>query len=274
MPPIKLNDRKYLEKQYKDASNLDARIRLHKLFSVNKYGWHPWVFDHFDLPPRCRILELGCGPGYLWLDNIDRIPSGWEVTLSDFSAGMLEGTRRNLETKRQFQYKVIDAQSIPLESESFDAVIANHMLYHVPDRSLALAEIRRILKPAGTFYASTNGNQHLIEMYSLVRKFDAKLASWGRVIDPFTLENGMAQLPPWFTDIKLYRYEDSLEVTEAAPLVEYILSGWAQITLGEQEQQFRQFVARELESHRGAFHVTLDAGLFVTVPKEDKNENQ
>ena len=269
MPPITLNDRKYLEKQYKDASNLEARINLHQRFSVNKYGWHPWVFDQFDLPAHCQILELGCGPGYLWLDNLDRLPAGWEVTLSDFSAGMLEGTRRNLGTKRQFQYKVIDAQSIPLESESFDAVIANHMLYHVPDRSLALAEIRRILKPAGSFYASTVGEQHLVEIANLLRKFDTKLASWGRVAEPFTLENGIAQISPWFTDIKLYRYEDCLEVTEAAPLVEYILSGWAQIALGEQEQQFRQFVARELESLGGAIHITKDSGLFVSVPKEE-----
>ena len=274
MPHAMMDDQQYLKKQYKNSANLDARIRLHKLFSVNKYGWHPWVFDHFDLPAHSRILELGCGAGTLWLDNIDRIPAGWEITLSDFSAGMLEGTRRNLEPQPQFQYKVIDAQSIPLESSSFDAVIANHMLYHVPDRPAAFAEIRRVLKPGGTFYASTNGNQHLIEMYSLVRKFDAKLASWGRVIDPFTLENGMAQLLPWFTDTKLYRYEDCLEVTEAAPLVEYILSGWARIALGKQEQQFRQFVARELESHRGVFHVTLDAGLFVSVAKGDKNENE
>ena len=97
MPHAKMTDRHYLEKQYKDASNVDVRISLHQRFSVNKVGWHPWVFDHFELPHRCRILELGCGPGYLWLDNLDRIPTGWEITLSDFSAGMLEATRRAAE---------------------------------------------------------------------------------------------------------------------------------------------------------------------------------
>ena len=263
MPQSKVNDPRYLEKQYKDSSNLDARIRLHQRFSVNKYGWHRWVFDQFKLPVRCRILELGCGPGYLWMDNIDRIPAGWEIILSDFSAGMLEGTRRNLETQSQFQYKVINAQSIPFSSEHFDAVIANHMLYHVADKPAAFSEIRRVLKPAGIFYASSVGERHLIEISDLLCKFDEKLVSWGRVSDSFTLENGMAQLKQHFTEIKLYRYEDALEVTEVAPLVDYVLSGWAWHVLEKRLDLFKEFVAREIKSRHGVFHITKDSGLFV-----------
>jgi ubiquinone/menaquinone biosynthesis C-methylase UbiE len=260
-------DPQYLAKQYQDASNLDARVRLHQRFSVNKQGWHPWIFDHFDLPPRCRILELGCGPGYLWLDNLDRIPAGWEITLSDFSAGMLEQTRQHLKDRSQFEYKVIDAQSIPCEDEYFDAVIANHMLYHVPDKPKAFLEIRRTLKPEGCFYASTVGERHLIEIAELLSKFDVRLASWGRVTDSFTLENGIAQLSGWFTNIKSYRYKDALEVTEAAPLVDYILSGWAAQILEEKQPQFREFVAGELATLGGVIHITKDSGLFVSVPK-------
>ena len=268
MPHARMTDRQYLEKQYKDASNVEARIRLHQRFSVNKHGWHPWIFDHFDLPPRGRILELGCGPGYLWLDNLRRIPAGWEITLSDFSAGMLEEARRNLKGRRPFEYKVIDAQSIPLESGAFDAVIANLMLYHVPYRPRALAEIRRVRKPAGTFYASTVGDRHLVEIGDLIRKFDPRLTSWNRVADSFTLENGEAQLSAWFTQVKLYRYEDALEVTESAPLADYIFSGWAHIPV-ERRAEFREFVAREMESCGGVFHVTKDSGLFASVPKRE-----
>ena len=263
MPQTKVNDPQYLQKQYKDSSNLDARVRLHQRFSVNKYGWHRWVFDQFKVPAHSRILELGCGPGYLWLVNRDRIPAGWEISLSDFSAGMLDGTRRNLERQRQFKYQVIDAQSIPCEDAHFDAVIANHMLYHVPDRPAALAEIRRVLKPAGNFYASTVGDRHSIEIASLIGKFDPGLASWGQVTDSFTLENGMAQLAHWFTEIKLYRYQDALEVTEATPLVDYILSGWTRQILEKMLDQFKDFVTREMDARGGVFHVTKDSGLFV-----------
>jgi hypothetical protein len=74
----KLSDQEFLlTDQYKNASNLDARIQLHRLFSINKYGWMRWVFDQFDLPPACRILDLGCGPADLWVQNLERIPAGW-----------------------------------------------------------------------------------------------------------------------------------------------------------------------------------------------------
>jgi hypothetical protein len=55
-------------------------------------------------------------------------------------------------------------------------------------------------------------------------------------------------------------------VTEVAPLVDYIQSGWALIP-EENLATFREFVARELELHGGAIHITLDSGLFSSVPK-------
>jgi hypothetical protein len=59
-------DQQYLlTSQYKDSSNLQARIQIHKRFSINKYSFHRWVFDHFSIPRPARILEAGCGPGHL-----------------------------------------------------------------------------------------------------------------------------------------------------------------------------------------------------------------
>jgi ubiquinone/menaquinone biosynthesis C-methylase UbiE len=269
MPLPALNDPRYLAAQYRDSSNLAARMDIHRRFSLNQYGWHPWIFDHFKLPSRCRILELGCGPGYLWLENLDRIPAGWEILLSDFSPGMLESARKTLEKQCPFKFKVIDAQSIPCEDNSFDAVIANHMLYHVPDRPAALAEIHRVLKPAGRFYASTVGHRHLVEIGELIRQFDLRLDTWenfGKAAGSFTLENGAAQLSPWFTRIKRYRYKDALKVTDAAPLVDYLLSGREYIPR-ERQIAFREFVAREMESRGGVIPITKDSGLFVSIRK-------
>jgi hypothetical protein len=84
-----------LTDQYKDAAKFDARIRLHRLFSTNKFGWQRWCFDHYALPAAARVLELGCGPAHLWTLNLDRLPPGWCITLTDFSAGMLERAQRN-----------------------------------------------------------------------------------------------------------------------------------------------------------------------------------
>ncbi len=69
-----INDQTYLlNDQYRDSTNLDARVKLHVLFSTNKYGWNRWYFDQLDLPPDARVLELGCGPGYLWRVNLERL---------------------------------------------------------------------------------------------------------------------------------------------------------------------------------------------------------
>ena len=73
----------------------------------------------------------------------------------------------------------------------------------------------------------------------------------------------MVQLSQQFINIKLYRYEDALEVTEVAPLVDYILSGWAD-PLEKRRNQFTEFVACEMEAQGSVFHITKDSGLFTS----------
>lgn len=252
----------YVASQYQNPANLDARIRLHQRFSTNKLGWQRWIFDQFGLPLECRLLELGCGTGDLWLENIDRVPVGWEIMLSDYSPEMLKYAQHRLIGSRYFRFCILDAQSIPFPSWSFEAVIANHMLYHLPDRVKAFTEIRRVLNPDGRFYASTNGEHHLQEIGELASRFDPQLASWlERQSNTFTLENGAEQLHPWFAQVTLHRYEDSLVVTEAAPLVDYILSGRVKLP-AEQQPEFARFIQQELERSGGKLHITKDSGVF------------
>jgi SAM-dependent methyltransferase len=261
---LQRTDQHYLlTQQYQNAANLNARIQLHARFSTNAYGWHLWIFDQLKIAPRSRVLELGSGPGRLWTENIARIPNDWDMTLSDFSPGMLEETRRNLAgVGRPFSFEVIDAQSIPFAGASFDALIANHMLYHVPDRPKALSEIRRVLRPGGRFYASTVGAAHLREIGELVRRFDPQIVFGIGDEASFTLENGAQQLETQFSSVALHRYEDALIVTEAEPLIAYVLSGRVGAALeGDRVAEFAAFVRRELAEQR-AIHITKDSGLF------------
>jgi SAM-dependent methyltransferase len=262
----KIADQHYLlTDQYRDATNLDARVRLHVLFSTNKYGWNRWYFDRLDLPPRARILELGCGPGHLWRDNLDRIPTDWDVTLSDFSAGMVQQAEEKLpEHTHPFRYQIIDAQSVPFDDNTFDAVIANHMLYHVPDRSKALSEMRRVLKQHGQAYIATNGDDHLRELYSLIQRFDPSVdVGWGqRAHEIFSISSGSEELLRWFKRVEVHCYDDALIVTEAEPLVDYILSMTKIESAKNRRVELMRFIEHEL-STRGAIHVAKDSGLFV-----------
>jgi ubiquinone/menaquinone biosynthesis C-methylase UbiE len=265
-----ISDQTYLlARQYHNGSNLEARIALHARFSTNTYGWYAWLFDHLHLPPRSRILELGCGTGRFWLANVDRIPEGWDVTLSDFSPGMLREAQQTLrDGRRPFAFAVVDAQAIPYEDECFDGVIANHMLYHVPDRPKAFAEIRRVLRPGGRLYAATNGQAHLRELNDFLPE---RTSDFGREYG-FHLENGRDQMAPWFSTIALHRYDDALIVTEAEPLIAFLLSTRIASTLDDDARaELVGRVEQELAAH-GAIHITKDSGLFEAW-KHDSSES-
>lgn len=263
----KFTDPQYLKSdQYRDSTNLDARVVIHQRFSTNPYGWFHWIFDILGkLPERAEILELGCGPGYLWRNCINRIPTGWRITLSDLSSGMVDAAWRNLVvTGRTFKFEQIDAQSIPYADEAFDAVIANHMLYHVPDRANAIAEIQRVLKPGGHLFATTVGQQHLQEMHEWLERahLDKAFQEFSR---SFTLENGLEQLRPFFPKVTMLRYEDNLKVTEIEPILAYIRSSIRATELAEDSiLEIQHDLEREL-NRKGSIFIRKDSGLFEAI---------
>jgi len=242
---VSFTDQAYLrEEQYRDDANLRARLELHRRFSTSSQPWHRWVFEQLELPYQAEILEVGCGPGELWLQNLDRIPPGWRLTLADLSPGMLEAARKALDDRAE--YRVADAQELPFADEAFDAVIANHMLYHVADRPRAFAEIARVLRPGSVFYASTNGRDHLKE----IKELYVRNERW-----EFRLEEAGEELRAVFTDVGLTLFPDSLEVTEVTPLVEFVRS----IDVGR--SGFEEVIRSRIETE-GSFHVTKVGGLF------------
>jgi SAM-dependent methyltransferase len=266
MPSI--TDQHHLKtQQYKNAANLTARSSLHECFSTNKMGWFAWVFGQLaGLPEQSRILELGCGPAWLWRHNRDRIPAGWRVLLTDLSPGMVDQARANLSEQNagQFEFDVIDAQAIPYADASFDAVVANHMLYHVPDRPQALSEIRRVLIPGGQLFAAANGQDHMAELWAMVLQAAGADRGANRSELHFGLENGGEQLAAWFTHIERRDYPDSLLVTEAEPLIAYAASSelWGVQGDAEATRLLVERVRQQLAS-QGVIRIAKNSGMFV-----------
>jgi len=259
-----LIDQQYLlNEEYKNASHLNTRIQFMQRFSTNRIDQYRWIFDHFNLGPRSRILELGCGPGSLWQRNLDRISPDWTITLSDFSPGMIKEAQDNLRDNSQnFTFLVADAQNIPLESSRFDAVIANNMLYHVPDRQRAFSEIHRVLKPDGYFYASTMGERSFSEMKTLMNQNNLVSLPWDEKLG-FSLENGDEQLSFWFTHVDLHRLENTLLITETEPLTAMIRTGIGGSEISEKDlQNLCEAIDQEIKQI-GGFRVTIHTGLFV-----------
>ena len=263
----RFTDQQYLTgDQYKDSSNLDARIIIHQRFSTNPQGWFNWVFDELGkLPADANILELGCGAGTMWKECADRIPAGWRITLSDLSDGMLDSAWRNLiVTGRGFKFEKIDAQSIPYADQTFDAVIANHMLYHVPDRKQALTEIKRVLKNGGSVIASTVGANHMQEMYGWLKRVN-KNPRPDMFVNPFTLESGFAQMQEVFPNAEESHYLDNLRVTDVQPLMNYLRSSISAVDVSANEFEALEKELSAVLAKDGEIFISKDSGLFKAV---------
>lgn len=155
----------------------------------------------------------------IWHANADRIPSGWRLTLTDQSDGMVEAARDALGDRAA--YAVADVQELPFADGSFDAVIANHMLFHVEDREGALGEIARVLRPRGRFTATVIGREHLKELRELA---PPRTELWQKTRERFTAETAAGELAPFFDAVEVEAWPDSLEVTEADAVVAFVRS--------------------------------------------------
>lgn len=95
---------------------------------------------------RGRVLEVGAGTGA----NLPHYPPGIELVLTDPSVGMLHRARaRSRELGLEPAIEPAPVQNLSFPDSSFDAVVSTLVFCNVPDPAAGLAEIRRVLKPAG-----------------------------------------------------------------------------------------------------------------------------
>ena len=253
-----------MKNQYQNASNISARIHLHTLYAQNTQGWFPWIFEQCRFQPEMNVLEIGCGDGSFWTENLTALPSQIDIVLSDISEGMLRDTRRSLGTAdRRFSFRVIDCENIPYDEDTFDIILANHVLFYCKDISGACAEIQRVLKPDGVFVCSTYGREHMSEIRRLVTDFDDRIVlSAEKLFEKFGKENGTQLLKPYFSDIRWQQYNDTLFIPEPEPLISYVLSchGNQNQFILDRYKEFRAFVKNKVGT---GFRVTKDAGIFL-----------
>ncbi|MDD5705031.1 MAG: methyltransferase domain-containing protein [Kiritimatiellae bacterium] len=254
--------------QYADSGNLSARANLHAQYSTNPQGWGNWLFQQIKLKDHLTILDVGCGPGGLWRSHLGCIPANAHLVLTDLSPGMVSEAENVLPDKR-FEFRVADAQALPYPNGSFDCVVANHMLYHVPDLDGALSEIARVLNPQGTLYAATNGVSHMRQLHEAIR---LSIPEFAVLTGSFTLENGSSVLERHFGEVSVRRYEDHLVVPDADALSAYVrsMASVADATdrqLDEIEQRIRDQIVRD-----GSMEIEKAAGLFIA--KEPREAEQ
>ncbi len=215
------NDSAVVKEQYKTAINLNTRISIHSKYSVNKQGFGNWIVSNYKFENGMRILEIGCGTGAMWKNYMNLLDNISEIVLTDFSEGMLQSAKELLGDNPHISYKVVDIQDIPFKDNSFDVVIANMMLYHVPDIHKGLSEVKRVLKQEGIFYCATYGEHGITEyLANVLKEYNVS----DKLNKNFTLQNGGEILAKHFTDVHRLDYEDALDVTDVEDMLDYISS--------------------------------------------------
>ncbi len=259
-------DRDYLlERQYKDPGNLNARIALHAKYSRAEVPWFDWLVGQVDWPAGGLVLEVGCGTGLLWVSAAALLPD-LRLTLTDLSEGMVQtasGAVAGLSGIELAEARTCDAQDLPFEGGTFDVVVANHMLYHVPDRHRAAAEFARVLRPGGVLLAATNGPRHL-DAVAEVSRAALGWSSLDFVEGRFGLSTGEEILHSAFASVIWHLHPFTMICTDPADVLAFIASSPAgEKATPAQRVALEEAVAARFAEEGGQMTITKESGCFV-----------
>lgn len=265
-----------VDEQYRSSDNLERRINIHS-FSTSEENWFDWLYDRIDFKENQKILELGCGTGLLWEHNIKKLPDNLEIILSDNSQGMIDQTKTTLEKYADYlheknikiSYLVADASTLELNKDSFDIIIANHMLYHVANLANCLSNVSMALKPSGKFYCSTVGDNHMKELHDLVADFRCGIkieVPFDNITAGFRIENGMEKLKAYFESVECEIQDNALIVDDEDVIFNYVYSypGNAPFILDKYGEDFRKLIRNAMEKE-GAMYIQKVAGIFTCI---------
>jgi SAM-dependent methyltransferase len=215
-------------KAYATDESLAVRQRIHEQFSVPTLNFFEWVLDRVEWSGSEVVLDVGAGPGQYFESVKRRIPDG-TLMGADLSFGM---ARRASSHALAALVTNADVQTLPFPSHAFDVVLANHMLYHVPDVDAALREIHRVLKPTGTLIAATNSQFNMPELDQLSRRVFTQLGVAGIEVEnfvkpasrQFTLEDAPMRLARHFGAVARFDLPGALVFPAKQPLLDYFNS--------------------------------------------------
>ncbi|MBJ6124472.1 class I SAM-dependent methyltransferase [Microvirga splendida] len=254
-----------IAQQYSDSQKLAARARINSKYTVAEVGWFPWVAGQLPLRAGDRVLDIGCGPGWFWAATASAWPEKLDLTLADFSPGMVQEAVARCQALPfgSVQGQQADASALPFEDGSFDAVIAMHMLYHLPDPRKGIAEMFRVLKPGGFLAVTTNGAGNMRRMYELTAVFGSPPSDPAAAA--FGFDTADRLMRSQFGNVTRAQHPARLRITDPEDvflaLTSYPPGDGASAS---QLAEFRDAIATAFEQGNGVLEVEKEAGLFLS----------
>ena len=273
-------DRGFLrDVQYRTDANLAAR---QSIYSYQR--------PHIDLQARVldlaapaegeTVCDVGCGNG-MYLAELARRGFAGRVLGLDLSTGMLAAARERLDALDTLDavgavgavgseissspgaVALIgaDATMLPLRDGSVDLTLALHMLYHVPDPSRAIRELRRVTRPGGRVVIVLNGSDHLRELRAIVAEARGD-EIWGQQ-ERLRLDGGEALAQPYFSTVTRHDFVSELRLPDPEPVADYVRSMSGTQHSADPERLVASVVARFPLGPGAVLTVTTHAGCLI-----------
>lgn len=215
-----------VRRQYSTEENLRIRQEIHDKYTVPNVNFSEWALSMIDWRGDERVLDVGCGNGLYYHRLRQRCPNAQYFGVDLFEKMLMAHPS-------PVNLSIADIGQLPFPSESFDVVMANHVLFMVEDIEQAIAEMKRLLKPGGILMAATNSNNNMPELQVLLRRAMVLLSRSGgnsipkntsQPTERFSLENGVPLLARHFYAVVRYDLPSALVFQQTDPAMAYIES--------------------------------------------------
>ncbi|MEO1290764.1 MAG: class I SAM-dependent methyltransferase [Chloroflexota bacterium] len=216
-----------IRKHYSTDDHLLVRQTIHDRYTVPDLSFADWVLERIPWHGGERLLDVGCGNG-LYYNKLKNRQQEVDYYGLDLMPSMIEHHPLT-GTKRIF---LSNAEQLPFHNDSFDIVMANHMIHHVQNISTALAEFQRVLAPGGLVVIATNSIATMPELQVLMRRAIVLLTRSGAATvrapemptDRFALENGIRMMSRRFYATVRYDLPSALIFPDVEPAMDYLES--------------------------------------------------
>ncbi|MFI5733312.1 class I SAM-dependent methyltransferase [Kribbella sp. NPDC051587] len=208
---------KSVDEEYLDLDPLRVRVHAHQNYSERSEDVEADVIREAAIAGNDDLLDVGSGTGSF----LGRLRAGGHtgrLTAVDTSPAAVEAARAACG-----EAHLGSATELPFEDRTFDVVAARHMLYHVDDPELAIAQARRVLKPGARFVATVNHLASTPYISEIVRAAAVSSGVELPVLPNSRVHSG--NLPDMvravFGSVTEFRHDNALVFTEIDPLIRF-----------------------------------------------------
>jgi SAM-dependent methyltransferase len=252
--PLRADDPAYVRYQYADDEKLRIRKETHERYSEGS-GFQEWVVAQVAARPGQSLLDVGSGTG----QDYHPLFKGIDIVAMDLSLGMLAkaGVRR----------VNADAQDLPFADSTFDRLMSNHMLYHVPDKVRAMREMKRVVRPGGRVVITANSRRSYANLWALRNAAIAELGlpEYYGVGYWFALED-VDLVASVFPGVRVEEKSDAFVFPGAEPVLRYLATGPASVETEEDRERLFALLRPRIDAivaREGVFRVPKTAGCFI-----------